>query len=58
MKPQFTISMSCDNVFITFWCGLEQSVANDAIDQWRRRLSACIGAERRHFEYNYKHENF
>ena len=24
-------------------------VVNHAIDEWRRRLSACVGAEGRHF---------
>jgi len=26
-------------------------VVNHAIDEWRRRLSACIDAEGRHFEH-------
>ena len=37
---------------ITVWCGLEQRAMNDAIDQWQRRLRACVDAESRHFEYN------
>jgi hypothetical protein len=36
---------------ITVWCGLEQRVVDDAIDQWRSRLSACVDAEGGHFEY-------
>jgi len=31
-------------------CELDQSVVNHAIDEWRRRLSACIHAEGGHFE--------
>ena len=27
------------------WCELNQSVVNHAIDEWRRRLSACVDAE-------------
>ena len=27
------------------WCELDQSVVNHAIDEWRRRLSACVDAE-------------
>jgi len=28
---------------------LEQSAVNHAIDEWRRRLSACVDAEGEHF---------
>jgi len=34
------------------WCGLEQRVVDDATDQWRRRLLACVNAEGGHFEHN------
>ena len=30
-------------------CGLEQRVVDDAIDQWRRHLLACVDAEGEHF---------
>jgi len=30
---------------------VEQSVIDDGIDQWRRRLHACIRATGGHFEY-------
>jgi len=33
-------------------CGLEQCAVGDAIDQWRRRLLACVDAEGGHFEHN------
>jgi len=29
---------------ITVWCGLEQRAVNDVIDQWQRRLLACVDA--------------
>jgi len=32
---------------------LDQSVVYHAIDEWRRRLSACVDAEGRHFEHTY-----
>ena len=35
---------------ISVWCELDQSVVNHAIDEWRRRLSACVHAESGHFE--------
>ena len=35
------------------WCGgLEQRAVDDATDQWRRRLLACIDAEGGRFEHN------
>jgi len=37
---------------ITVWCELEQRIVDDAIDQWRRRLLACVDAEGRHFEHS------
>jgi len=35
---------------ISVWCELDQSVVNHAIDEWKRRLSACVHAEGVHFE--------
>ena len=37
---------------ITVWCKLEQRIVDDAIDQWRRRLLACVDAEGGHFEHS------
>jgi len=36
---------------IDVWHGLGQNVIDDAIDEWRKRLRACIRAKGRHFEY-------
>ena len=36
---------------ISVWWELDQSVVNHAIDEWRRRLSACVDAEGGHFEH-------
>jgi len=36
---------------ISVWCELGQSVVNHAIDEWRRRLSACVDAEGGHIEH-------
>jgi len=36
---------------ISMWCELDQSVVNHAIDERRRRLSACFDAKRGHFEH-------
>jgi len=32
---------------------LDQSVVNYAIDEWRRRLSACVDAEGEHLNITY-----
>jgi len=36
---------------LTVWCELNQSIVNHAVDEWRRRLSACVDAEGGHFEH-------
>jgi len=36
---------------ISVWCELDQSVVNHAIDEWRRRLLACVDADGGHFEH-------
>ena len=33
------------------WAGLRQNMTDDAIDQWRRRLRACVRAREGHFEH-------
>jgi len=38
--------------YITVWCELEQRIVDDAIDQRRRRLLACVDAEGGHFEHS------
>jgi len=35
---------------IDTWSSLSQDVIDDAIDQWRVRLRACVKAKGRHFE--------
>jgi len=42
---------------ISMWCELDQSVVNHAIDEWRRRLSACLNAEGGDFEHCYFQNN-
>ena len=37
---------------IDVWCGLEQSIIDEAIDQWRGRHRACVHAKGGHFEYS------
>jgi len=35
---------------IEAWLGIEQSVADHAINQWRVHLNACVEAKGKHFE--------
>jgi len=34
---------------VDVWAGMQQTVIDEAIDQWRKRLHACIRARERHF---------
>jgi hypothetical protein len=36
---------------IEAWSGIQQSIIDQAIDQWRVRLNACVKAEGQHFEH-------
>ena len=36
---------------IATWAEFQQSVVDDAVDQWRKRLEARISAEGGHFEH-------
>jgi len=36
---------------INVWCGLEQSIFDETIDQWRGRDRACVHAKGGHLEY-------
>ena len=44
------VDQLCERL-ISLWCELDQSVVNHAIDEWRRRTSACVDAEGGHFEH-------
>ena len=37
---------------IDVWCGLEQLIFDEATNQWRGRLQACVHAKGGHFEYS------
>ena len=36
---------------ISVWRELDQSIVNQAIDEWRRHLSACVDVDGGHFEH-------
>jgi len=36
---------------VKVWADLEQTIVDEAIDQWRKRLKACIKAKGQHFEH-------
>ena len=42
---------------ISVWCELDQSAVNHAINEWRRRLSACVDADGGHFEHDCYSQN-
>jgi len=37
---------------IDVWAGIQQSLIDDDINQWRKRLSACVRARGGHFEHS------
>jgi len=37
-------------LLIEAWLGIQQSVADQVIDQWRVHLNACVNAKGKHFE--------
>jgi len=37
---------------IDVWAGIQQSLIDDAINQWRKRLCACVLARSGHFEHS------
>ena len=37
---------------IDVWHGLQQTVIDSAVNEWRKRLKACVRAYRRHFEHS------
>jgi len=47
------VLMSCDSIcsMCGDWRGLEQSLTDDAADQWRTRLRASVRASGGHFEH-------
>ena len=42
---------------IDVWCGLEQSIFDETIDQWRGRHRTCVHAKGGHFEYSLSTDN-
>jgi len=36
---------------VKVWADLEQTIVDKAIDQWRKRLKACVKAKGQHFEH-------
>jgi len=38
-------------VMILAWSGIQQSITDQAINQWRNRLNARVKAKGKHFEH-------
>jgi len=36
---------------IDVWHGLQQSIVDEAIDEWRKRLRVCVHVKGGHFEH-------
>jgi len=36
---------------VDIWIGLEQNIIDTAINEWRKRLHACVRVKGRHFEH-------
>ena len=36
---------------VEIWIGLDQNIIDTAINEWRKRLRACVRAKGRHFEH-------
>jgi len=39
------------------WRNIDHSIIDNAIDEWRKRLRACMQANGGHFQHNYAVEN-
>ena len=38
---------------VEVWAAFEQTTVDKAIDQWRKRLRACVKAKGQHFEHTH-----
>ena len=36
---------------IDTWSGMQQSIIDEAVEEWRKRLKACVQAKGGHFEH-------
>jgi len=43
--------MATDLLLVKVCADLEQTIVDEAIDQWRKRLKACIKTKGQHFEH-------
>jgi len=53
-KTRYQLKLDVDEVkqrLVEVWSGLRQTVVNNAIDEWRRRLRDCVRVNGQHFEY-------
>ena len=57
MQQQRVCEMQIHNVdqpkrrLVDVWSGLQQSVVDSAVSEWRKRLQACVRANGGHFEH-------
>ena len=53
-KTGYQLRLDVDELkqrLVEVWSGLQQTVVDDAIDEWRRRLRACVRVKGQHFEH-------
>jgi len=51
--PEITDVDELKTRLIDEWTQFDQSTVDDAISQWRRRLSACVRVRGEHFEHRF-----
>ena len=53
-KTGYQLRLNVDELkqrLVEVWSGLRQTVVDDAIDEWRRRLRACVRIKGQHVEH-------
>ena len=53
-KTGYRLRLDVDELkqrLVEVWSGLRQTVVDDAIDEWRIRLRACVRVKRQHNEH-------
>ena len=53
-KTGYQLRLDVDELkqrLVEVWSGLRQTVVDDAIDEWRRRLRACVRVKGQQFEH-------
>jgi len=49
--PAARFTWQQEQTTVKVWADLEHTIVDNAIDQWRKRLKACVKAKGQHFEH-------